>query len=114
MFNKKYRNDIFLVAIILLITLIVLVVFKLNQTEGEIVKVSIDGKTTHCYNLSDNIKTDIINGDNKNVLVIKDGQTFVESATCPDKICVAHRKISKTGETIVCLPHKLVIEITEK
>jgi hypothetical protein len=46
-------------------------------------------------------------------LVIKDGKAFIQNADCPDKICAEHKPISKTGETIVCLPHKLVIEITE-
>ena len=29
------------------------------------------------------------------------------------KICEKHRAISQTGETIICLPHKLVVEIKE-
>ena len=33
-------------------------------------------------------------------------------SSCPDLICVRHKAVSETGETIVCLPHKLVIEIT--
>jgi len=47
----------------------------------------------------------------KNVLVIENGEASIKSATCPDKICVSHRKISKSGETIVCLPNKVVVEI---
>jgi len=47
----------------------------------------------------------------ENVIVIKDGKVSVTSATCPDRICVKQGAISEKGETIVCLPHKLVIEI---
>ncbi|MFR4337598.1 MAG: NusG domain II-containing protein [Lachnospira pectinoschiza] len=32
-------------------------------------------------------------------------------ADCPDKLCVKTGMISKTGETIVCLPHRVVVEI---
>ena len=35
----------------------------------------------------------------------------MKDANCPDKICEGHNKISYKGETIVCLPHKVVIEI---
>ena len=33
---------------------------------------------------------------------------------CPDKICLRSDYISKIGETVVCLPHKVVIEIKGK
>jgi hypothetical protein len=32
-------------------------------------------------------------------------------ADCPDKLCVHQKAISATGETIVCLPNKVVVEI---
>ncbi len=35
----------------------------------------------------------------------------VITADCPDKICVKTGTISKPGEIIACLPHKLIIEI---
>ena len=34
-------------------------------------------------------------------------------ADCPDQYCVEHAAIDKVNETIVCLPHKVVLEITE-
>lgn len=47
----------------------------------------------------------------RNLLVIKDGKASMKEADCPDKICVAHKPICKKGETIVCLPHKVVVEV---
>jgi hypothetical protein len=35
----------------------------------------------------------------------------MKNSNCPDKICDGHSKVSYKGETIVCLPHKVVIEI---
>ena len=46
-------------------------------------------------------------------LADKDGSVTVQDADCPDKICEKHRAINRTGETIICLPHKLVVEIKE-
>ncbi|MGI6029901.1 MAG: NusG domain II-containing protein [Eubacteriales bacterium] len=45
-----------------------------------------------------------------NVLEIRDGKAFMQSADCPDQICVHMAPISREGETIVCLPHKVVIK----
>ena len=46
-----------------------------------------------------------------NLLCISDGMIRMESADCKDQICVHHKPISGTHESIICLPHKLVIEI---
>lgn len=46
-----------------------------------------------------------------NLIEIGDGQVRVIEADCPDKIDVKQGYISRIGETIVCLPNKLVIEI---
>jgi len=45
------------------------------------------------------------------ILVIKDGKADMISAECPDHICVHHAPISHKGETIVCLPNRVVVEI---
>ena len=36
----------------------------------------------------------------------------MEDADCPDKVCVKTGKIKSPGQTVVCLPHRVVIEIT--
>lgn len=113
--NSKHRNDIILVGSILLIAAIAFVIFKFTMTDGTFVTVSVDGDVIQTYDIAVDTQTVISTGDDgeqKNVLVIKDGQAYVESANCPDGICFEHRPISKDGETIVCLPHKVVVAVT--
>jgi hypothetical protein len=38
----------------------------------------------------------------------------MEAADCRDQICVHHIPISGSGESIICLPHKLVVTVTGK
>ena len=47
-----------------------------------------------------------------NRIVIQDNAVYMSDADCPDKLCVHTGTIHKTGETIVCLPHRVVVEIT--
>ena len=47
----------------------------------------------------------------ENLLQISKGEATVIFADCPDQHCAAHRPISQSGETIICLPHKLVITV---
>lgn len=47
-----------------------------------------------------------------NILEIKDGKASMIEADCPDELCVRQKPVSRPGESIVCVPHKLVIQIT--
>ena len=57
------------------------------------------------------LKTDAEIDIKTNKIIIKDGFVFVEKASCKNQICVKHKKISKRGESIVCLPNKVTVEI---
>ena len=45
------------------------------------------------------------------ILTIKDGKADMTFADCPNQICVHHEAIMNKGETIVCLPNRVVVEI---
>lgn len=47
----------------------------------------------------------------QNVVEIKDGKVSVIDADCNNRACVKSNAISKKGEQIVCLPHKLIVVI---
>ncbi len=108
--NKKLVSDIILVAVVLVIGLSVLLVFYLNRTEGSMAVVSVDGDKIAEYPLA--IDGVYYLNDGTNVLVIEDGKAYMREATCPGyQDCVERGKISFVGETIVCKPNKLVVEI---
>ena len=50
-------------------------------------------------------------GTSYNLISVADGNVVVEAADCKDQICVRHKPVSSKGESIICLPHRLVVEI---
>ena len=113
--KRKTRNDIILAAVIVVIAAAGLMLWRFNRAEGVSVAVNIDGVQTAVYPLAEDREVVITTGDkdeHRNVLVIEDGKAYIKEADCPDEICVQTRAAAYVGETIVCLPHKLVIEIT--
>lgn len=46
-----------------------------------------------------------------NLIEIDGDRVRIKEADCDDQICVRRGWATKNGETIVCLPHKLVIEV---
>ena len=109
--KNKRRNDIVLVAVLLLLATAGLLLSGLLKTDGDTAVVIIDGKESARYPLDTDIEVVIETENGTNTLVISGGKAFVKVADCPDGICSSHRPVSKQSETIVCLPHSLVIKI---
>lgn len=110
--GRKYKNDIIFIAAILAVVAIAAVALLLLRGEGSTVTVEVDRQIIGTYSLAIDRVVDIATDDGEmNRLVIRDGKAFMESATCPDGVCVSHRPISREGETIVCLPHKVVVTV---
>lgn len=111
---KKYKNDVILIGAVIALAVILIIAIALFLKKGETVKIIVDGKTKYKYNLNEDNRVELLLGEDdkfQNTVIIKNGKAYMESANCPDKICVAHSAISKEGQTIVCLPHKLVVAV---
>jgi hypothetical protein len=114
MAEKKIRNDLILVGALIGMLLLVGGAMLLFRSEGDMVVVTVNGETYASYSLAKDTEVDILTGENGtqvNRLIIRDGKAFVESATCPDGICASHKPVSHDGESIICLPHKVVVAI---
>lgn len=112
--KRKIRNDIILICSLLLVATIGIVYLFCFKSAGDTVKVTVDGKIYGTYSLNQNITVDIYSGEDNaclNRLIIKDGKAYMEQATCPDGICVQHKPIFRDGESIVCLPQKVVLTV---
>lgn len=111
--KRLRRNDVIFIAILVAVIAIAGVCLYLFRGEGNAVTVSVDGKVIATYALNENRTEDIRTGeDGLNRLVIKDGKAWIETASCPDGRCAAHKPIHWDGESIVCLPNKVVITCT--
>lgn len=106
------KRDWILGAVIILVAVIMYIAMNATQSDdGMAVKITLDGKEYGTYSLDEDreieIKTD--NGNNK--VEIHDKSVEMKEADCPDKYCVKQGKINKIRQNIVCLPHKIVVEI---
>lgn len=135
--------DIILILFIIVACFVGIFLHDKNKARGQIVSIFVDGDTVFNKSISSTSKEKIIiaikdglateitedkmksliddnilQSENKNlsdlnIVVIEHGKAFVREANCPDKICVNHSEISNVGESIICLPHKLIVEIKE-
>ena len=106
---KKYKLDILIVGIIIFISLITSLIISLTKEQGNLVVVKIKNEEIASYQLNIDGKYSLNNGTN--ILVIEDNYAWIVEADCPDKLCIKKGKISNVGESIICLPHRLIITI---
>ena len=105
------KRDIILALVLVLLGIVCYGVIRLGQKKGSQVIIYEDQKEIGRYDLNTDTTKEIQTAKGMNILEIKNGMAYVTEADCPDQVCIRMGKISKTGETIVCLPHKLVIQV---
>ena len=108
---KKRKNDLIFVAVLLSVLLIAGLGILLFRGEGDTVTVTVDGVLWAEYPLNEDRTVEIKTERGVNLLVIRDGKAEIESASCPDGICVAHRPVFRDNESIVCLLNRVVITV---
>jgi hypothetical protein len=106
--NKKTIADIILVCSVVLIAVVMLIVTTVNKKNGDKFEISVGGRVYGTYSLSEDRTVDV---DGLCVVRVKDGAVYMESSTCKGGDCVKHKPISKSGESIICLPNSVVIRV---
>ena len=111
--------DGIIVIFLILVSFLPIVIFGLQQTTVSAAEkqavLRVDGKEIRTFDLyegqkSYTFKYEDPDGD-YNLIEVEGSRIRIKDANCGDLICVRRGWASKNGETIVCLPHKLVIEI---
>ena len=109
--NTRRRHDILFIAVLLFLCAAAAVTMVLTRAPGDTVTVTVDGEVFGQYPLDEDRTVEIRTENGYNLLVIEGGSAHVAEASCPDGICAAHKPISHGGESIICLPNKVVVEI---
>ena len=108
------KNDIFLIAGIVVIAVAVLFLVRKNQavSDPDQVIVYVNGVEKERFPLHEDRLVEIETEDGgTNLLQIKDGEAEIVEANCTDHICEKQGRISKNGDMIVCLPHGVLVQI---
>lgn len=125
-----------MIGICLLTAAVLALCFAIGKKEGRTLQISYDGEVIVTEALDAQARTKsgsvyylflfeesgmtwerfetypgIPEGVSYNLLSISGADVSMEAADCRDQICVNHRSISGGGESIICLPHRLVAEI---
>ena len=106
---KKW--DIIVIIILIVICLAIWLSSSGLSKSANIVEVYINNELFGEYDLSADNSFDIRTDKGNNTICIMNGEVYMKDADCSDKLCVYQRHIRYDGESIVCLPHNLIISV---
>lgn len=113
MSDKKTRIWIIALAAVCVVCAALFLLLKTART-GTVAVISVDGEEYGRIDLSAveaayDIEIDTEYGHN--TVHVEPGAISVSAADCPDQICVEQGAISGGGVPIICMPHRLVIQL---
>lgn len=106
------KLDCLFIGVLVLIGVICLcMLFLWPKSAGEQLVITVDGEVYGTYRMQEEQEISVErDGRVVNVVVIADGRAHMKEADCPDHLCIRQGEISKRGETLICLPNKVVVE----
>lgn len=113
---KITKYDFFLLGTLLILTFLFafLSYFSSLKTQNQtitIVQISVDGQTVAKLPLEQDTEYLIETKYGKNLLLLENGSASLQDSDCPNRTCEGMGKISQVGESIICLPHRLIITL---
>jgi len=82
---------------------------RFAQGEAAVAVITVDGKTVAELSLAKDGEYTAQTEYGYNKIVVENGEAYITEADCPDGLCIRQGRISKDGQTLVCLPHRLVV-----
>ena len=110
--NDEIRKSITKGDIILVVSLIILSLmlfaFSFGKTESLKAEIYVGGEKAHSISLSEVAESYTLTENYCQLLIEKDGVSFVFS-DCGDQLCVKRGKLKNQGDTMACVPEKVVV-----
>lgn len=114
MFKKL---DFVIIAVLMILSFLPEIILGASVGKGfsnTYAEITVSGELYRTIPLSENKGEEIIKLETKygtNIIKINNNKIGIIEADCPDQVCMNPEYIEKPGESLVCLPHKVMIEI---
>lgn len=113
---KKYirKADVILLIILVIVGLVCTVIVSTSGSEGDSVVIEQNGDLFATYSLNEDRTVTVEGAKTTNIVKISNGEVIMSESTCKNQVCVRHSAISRSGESIICLPNRVVVRIEGK
>ncbi len=108
---KPSRLDAILIGVLLLLSLAVFAGARYVSVMGSELEVYHGEELLKTLSLEVESKFIVKTSQGSLELQIKDGQAMITKVDCPRQICRSMGPISKAGQSMICLPNKIIVKI---
>lgn len=109
--NFIKKADVILAIALIVAGLLLSYALSVYSVPGSQVQISLNGSVYGTYPLNENNTIRVEQNGHLNIITIQDGQVYMSHSDCPNQVCVRQGAISKTGQSIVCLPNRVAVTI---
>ena len=102
------KGDIILIVCVVLISAGLFILPFFGGSKDLTAEIYVGGEKSHSIVLSEIEESYTLTENYCQLLIEKDGVTFLYS-DCGDKLCVKKGKLTKQGDTMACVPEKVVV-----
>ena len=110
--KRSLKKEALLIILVFAVLFAFFLISRLGRENGSYAVVTVDGAFYGRYPLSKDTDIPITKDDNvTNHAVIENGTVYMKEASCRNHICISQGRKKALGESIVCLPNRVVIRI---
>ena len=112
---RSTRFWVLIVAAVLAVSLLAAAVVRLAPPGGSVAEITVGGQVVERIDLdrvTEGYTFTVEDEWGSNTIQVEPGRIRVLEADCPDQVCVRQGWISDEVTPIVCLPHRLVIQVS--
>lgn len=117
--KKIRRGDVIVILLLMIGSFLPLGIFSYNNAQAGHANlqavVVVDGETLKVFDLVDDGETESFHykdeHGHENVIVRTGTSVEMSEANCNDQVCVRMNPINQPGRTILCLPHRVLVEV---
>ena len=111
MFRFIRKADIVLFLCLVFLGFLSIFVVRQISGKGDSVEITVNGSLYGVYPLSVDRTLEVSTEFGNNVVVISENSVQVTESDCPNHDCEGFGKIRTSGQTIICIPNRLVVAI---
>ncbi len=112
--NEKFFqiSDVIIISAVVLAILVLFFFTSFVSLENPQYNIYVENELYQTGSLAEDTEIIIETENGTAIFHVENGTIHMHEATCPDGLCISQGEISTTSSKIICLPLKIVCEIT--